>query len=657
MLRVVGLAAALALAALPVGEARAAQYEVAQCGWGVEADADWADTTGAKFRQDAYCVGPDGADPFDGMHVKSIARASRPGVAGTRFARWRWVAPGDTGIVRVRGTWWHTLHDGMEHRLGTDGGHGGFDVFAADDRTNTSLRSFAAGFSSPRRGFQSRLLCARGTQRSCSFDPISWSSLRALTITLDDPGHPGASIGGELLGGGWLRGRKSASVGAGDAGAGVRYSETYVDGDRVGVTEFSCAKQKIGGAWEGTRMRPCPTEAGATHSLDTRKLSDGEHSAHNCSRDFAGNLGCTGAHTFRVDNGAPGLALDASADPADSGLAKARVADPHSGPASGALFYRRAGVPAWTELPTELRPAEEEEGVATLRAKLPIDLLEPGLYELRAAAADVAGNETATTRRSDGSEATFRIEPPPPPPPPPAPTAGGKAKPKKPAGKGHPAPSRSRARTRLFARLRGGGRRGRELTVRFGARALLSGRLLRAAGAGLAGRRLTVVSRPPGMPARTRRRVVVSGPRGGFRLTLPPGPSRRLVVRFAGAAGLAPARRAGLSLRVRGGVRLRLARTSLRTGQLLRIGGRVRPRATLPARGKLVAIQYFEDEARRWRPVLIAHANRAGRFRARYRFRYVSGTARIRLRAVALPEAGWPFEAGASRPRLVRVSG
>jgi hypothetical protein len=86
--------------------------------------------------------------------------------------------------------------------------------------------------------------------------------------------------------------------------------------------------------------------------------------------------------------------------------------------------------------------------------------------------------------------------------------------------------------------------------------------------------------------------------------------------------------------------------------------GRVRARAApLPRRGKLVAIQYYESESRLWRPVLVTRSDHSGRFRARYRFRYVVGTARIRLRAVALAEERWPYAPGASRPVMVRVTG
>ena len=79
--------------------------------------------------------------------------------------------------------------------------------------------------------------------------------------------------------------------------------------------------------------------------------------------------------------------------------------------------------------------------------------------------------------------------------------------------------------------------------------------------------------------------------------------------------------------------------------------------APIPRRGKLVAIQYLEAATGRWRPVLVTRSDHGGRFRARYRFRYVSGLARIRLRAVALAEERWPYAPGTSPPVTVRVTG
>ena len=135
------------------------KYAVAQCGWYVGADADWADTTGgAKFRPDAYCVPPAGADPFDGAHLKSFTRDGQGTVSGTRFARWRWTAPPGTGITQVRGTWWHALHDGIEQRLGVDAGNGGFDPFAGA-AAPTSARATSSP-ASRRRRRRSKTACS-----------------------------------------------------------------------------------------------------------------------------------------------------------------------------------------------------------------------------------------------------------------------------------------------------------------------------------------------------------------------------------------------------------------------------------------------------------------------------------------------------------------
>ena len=185
---------------------------------------------------------------------------------------------------------------------------------------------------------------------------------------------------------------------------------------------------------------------------------------------------------------------------------------------------------------------------------------------------------------------------------------------------------------------------------------MLSGRLVDADGAGLADRKLRVVSRPSrGALAQASVDTVAHG----NSRRLPPlrcaaGTSRRIAVAFAGEARPGGRDRPPLTLRVRGGVDLRAAPRALqhrRGGALQRPGPH--PRRAAPRRGKLVAIQYYESAAKRWRPVLVTRTDHSGRFRARYRFRYVSGSARIRLRAVALAEERWPYAPGASRRKPI----
>jgi hypothetical protein len=732
--RVVALGVLLALSVLLLvaSKASAGKYAVAQCGWYVGADAAWADTTGGvKFRPDAYCVPPAGADPFDGAHLKSFTRDGQSTVSGTRFARWRWTAPPGTGITQARGTWWHTLHDGFEQRLGGVNGGGGFEPFAAAASTDTTPREFTKGFPTPVAGFEDRLLCARGESKWCSLDPGSWSALRALTITVEDPTPPGAWItGGDLAAPGWRRGTQALAVSGYDGGSGVRFGETRLDGARVALTEYPCAKVSVGGEWRGARMQPCLVSVGATQSLATASFSDGPHSLTHCSIDFANNTACAPARTLLIDNNAPAhprapvlaggegwrriddfdltwanpdqgpaspiagaswrltgeagydtgprfasgrdrkslsdlkvpaagtyslqvwlcdeagnesastavtvpLRLDdqrptvAFATTEPTAQVTADVTDAHSGPAAGEILYRRIDAAEWKELPTKLQPGTSP-GAARLVAPMPD--LGYGTFLFRADAVDAAGNSASTMLRGDGTQMAVRRVPP---------------------------PRVPRAKTRLYARLRGGRGEGDSMTVRYGATARLSGRLSRAYGSPLAGRELRVVSHPSkGALRPIAAATALTGEDGAFELRLPRGTSRRLTVSFAGEQGLEPARRPALELRVRAGVSLRARPLQLETGESLRLSGKVATRgAPLPRRGKLVAVQYFESATRRWRPVLVTRTDHDGRFRAHYRFRYVSDHAAVRLRATALAEERWPYAPGSSAPVTVRVRG
>lgn len=725
-----GIALAVAVLLLVVGEARAGKYAVAQCGWYVGADADWADTTGgAKFRPDGFCVPPPPADPFDGAHLKSFTRDGQGTVSGTRFARWRWTAPAGTGITQVRGTWWHALHDGIEQRIGVGTAAGGFVPFLAASTTDVTPRDFVAGFAAPMPALEDRLLCARAESRWCSLDAGSWSGLRALTITLEDDSPPAAGFGGQLTNAGWHRGAQNLIFWGGELGGGIRYAETSVDGARVNLTEYPCAIALIGGEWRGTQMRPCPLGPSGSTTVDTTRFSDGPHTVHHCVTDFAGNVGCTAdiaiaidnnppAHPrtpsladgdgwrrvddfdltwanldqgpaspiggaswrltgstgfdtgakfspgrdrtslpdlsvpapgeyslqlwlrdesaasavaipLRFDNVPPRVSFASGEDTAIPQQLVAGVSDPLSGPASGDVFYRRADSQRWIDLPTKLL-AGDAGGEAHLVAPMPD--LAPGTYLFRADAVDGAGNPASSTLRADGTQMAVRKL----------------------------APAQIlKAKTRLFARLRGGHGRGDALTVPFAAPALISGRLTRAAGAGVSGRELRVVSRSShGALAPTTTTTVVTGERGGFQLRLEPGPSRRVAVVFPGDVGLEPSSRPALDLRVRSGVSLRAAPLELENGEAVRLSGTVRSRdAPVPRRGKLVAIQYLEEETHRWRPVLVTRTDHGGRFRAHYRFRYIDSAASIRLRATALAEERWPYAPGSSRPVTVHVSG
>lgn len=701
--------------------AEAARYTVAQCGWHVGHDAGWFDTSADKFVRSSYCQTPASADPFDGVHLNSKTRTSTDKVSGSRFARWRWQAPSGTGIVTVHGQRWHTLFEGFQHRIGSVSPNGSFSPFTQFSTTDTVKRDFSGAFSPFAEAFESRLLCARAEDKTCAAEWNSLAGIRALTITIDDSNRPSTAVGGPLSTGAWLRGTQALSFASKDSGSGLRYGQTLIDGSIRAQTEHGCNKALIAGQWRGTRMQPCATSASGTHSFSTAALSDGPHQLRQCAVDFAGNSGCLPDRTIRVDNTPPasprnltvaggdgwrrtnGFRIEwmnpdqgaaapvyafgrrlkgdggydsgvikefgtgpipavqvpgageyrvsvwlsdaaGNSNPAHSAEAvlrfddvapvawfedptedrpehlKVPVSDLHSGVAGGRVSYRKQGTSIWHRLPTEFTGQ-------TLEADFPSEEVPAGIYEFQAVVLDRAGNSRVTGGRGNGSSLTMK------------------------------APRRET--TSLVARLSHEGRAGLAIEVPFGGVAKVSGRLTGLDGAGIAGRSLEIVQSPvSGSSSTPPVAVATTGEHGYFEASLGQGAGRRVTVRFTGSPRHRDSSAGPLHLKVKGAVRLKATPRRLKTGDRLKFRGSVRTEWALPpGRGNLVAIQYLETDSGRWRPVLVTRTGRGGQFRAAYRFRYITGSARIRLRAVLLPAENFPYESAASKTVRIEVRG
>jgi len=645
----IGLAVVLAL--VLADAARAGTYRVAQCGWGVGVELDPARpwTEGARaYLHPRYCTQPPPGTAAGLLFELGLANDGEQGIA-----RARWAAPPGTNFAGVSFTWSGDLAPIVWHVAGIDDGMGVYGL--AFNAVGTAPHLVSLPVSGPARAFDVRLECLiLGTPFGCSRDRGSSMLLSGLTLTVDDPVPPRARLDGALVASGWHRGTVALELGAEDpVGAGLSGEEVTVDGARVAGAPVACAVALIEGELRATKLRPCPTTATQAFEVDTTAFADGAHALRGCAVDFSGGRGCAPEVGIQVDNSPP--EVDFAAVP--EGQVLATVGDAFSGPAAGTIAVRRGDSGAWADLPTSFE--REGGGTATLRAPLPD--LGAGAYFFRATATDAAGNGGAAQFRAAGSPAEVRRQ-----------VAG--------AGGGEPGPSlrregsaaaRGRA-THLVAYLAegGGGRRG-GLTVDYGTRVEVVGRLTdargdglgarltHARGDGLGGRPVAVVARATGGVARApeRRRVITDGS-GRFRLRLPAGTSRRVLVSFHGGGGFAPVRHRPLALRVRAAVSLAAVPARLRTGESVTLSGRVLPGAArIPARGKLVTVQYLERASGRWRPALVVRTGARGRFKARYRFRYVTGAARIRLRATALPESGWPYASGSSPPVTVQVRG
>ncbi len=641
--RIAAMAVGLAVvAALVLADpARAGTYEVAQCGWGVgvELDPSASRTEGdAAYLRPGFCTAPSAERPGLAFDM-GLAYDGSQGVA-----RARWAAPAGTSFVGARFTWAGRLALAVVQA-----------AVIADDRGVESValelgtsapRYVASTFRTPAPIFEVRLECLLLGPEGCVRSVPSSMWLNGLTLTVDDPVPPGAKLGGALVAPGWHRGKVPLEVAAEDpAGAGVYRVEAAVDGAPVLGTPVACAVAAIEGAVRATRLRPCPATATGASEVDTTTLADGVHALHGCAVDFGGGQGCAPVVQIQVDNSPPEVEFAA----APEGQVAAAVSDGFSGPAAGTIAVRRADSESWSDLPTTIE--HDGPGEATLHAQLPD--LGGGAFFFRATASDGAGNSGFAQFRAAGDAATVRRQ------------LAGAGDGSGPAGRNAARGGRGGRAAHLAVRLRGAAEGvrashgGSSLTVDFGGTAELRGRLTDAHGRGVPSRPVAVAIRPAGeaggAPERQR---VVTDRSGGFALALPPGTSRRVVVSFHGGGGLAPVRHRPLSLRVRAAVSLAATPQRLRTGQAVTLSGRVRPGAArIPARGKLVTIQYLERASGRWRPALVVRTGARGRFKARYRFRYITGAARIRLRATALPEAGWPFAAGSSPPVTVEVHG
>ena len=200
--------------------------------------------------------------------------------------------------------------------------------------------------------------------------------------------------------------------------------------------------------------------------------------------------------------------------------------------------------------------------------------------------------------------------------------------------------------------------RGVSIKVPFNDHADLKGRLVSKEGNPLVSQEIEVVERAAkGSAWQTTVRRAVTGRTGYWTLPMISGPSRQIYVEFKGTRRLMGAGFGPLELKVGGRLSFRATPRRLRNGGRVHFRGAVDIRAMRrPARSGRISIQYFEKKARKWRPILVTRTDRLGRFRASYRFRYITGSARIRLRAKLLPSVSFPYAGAISAPAQVRVS-
>jgi hypothetical protein len=192
------------------------------------------------------------------------------------------------------------------------------------------------------------------------------------------------------------------------------------------------------------------------------------------------------------------------------------------------------------------------------------------------------------------------------------------------------------------------------VTVRYGARARIVGRVLMPDGDPIAGAMVDVVAASDAREARAAvRGTLRTDADGGFSYEAPAGLSGRVALSYrAHVDDAQEAARYEVRVRVIAGVRLRVNRHRTRNRERVRFRGRIL--GSPPGWRKVVELQAYS--AGRW-VTFATTRSRGGRFSYAYRFQRTFTTQTYGFRAVVRNETGWPYLTGSSNRVYVEVLG
>jgi hypothetical protein len=568
----------------------------------------------------AYAVRPLCADAAQDFAIKI---ASVAGAQPDRKGRVYWEAPTGTSIVAVNADAKLRNDNGSRARIFIADGQGrevrriANGENSATDWEHVNWRAVDAGHER----LTMTLSCE--TNEVCPQSDLAKAWIRNVRIKVRDEVDPVfGRIDGTLFDGGWLRGDRGLALEVDDAESGASSLSVAINGLGVADGESDCPGELASKGFT-RRFHACSPAITDTRKSDTTQppFSDGLNTVSACGSDFAGNRVCT-QRTVKVDNAVP-IAAFANDQPAnDPELIRVGAADSASGISTGQISFRAIGAVTWIPLPTTY---DHEEGI--LFARVDSSDETPGTYEFQSAVSDLAGNSITTTQRLDGSPMQLAF----------------------PLKSGVQIPSQL---------VPGNARR---KVVHYGHASRVAGRLLDSAGHPLSHRPVQVVEHfGAGALLSRRSRHVTTDGQGRWSEVLPPGPSRRISVSYAGDSRYLSKTSPIGELLVNSRAQFRVSRTSVKEGHKVRFSGRVgHLGARVPPGGKLIELQVRERPGR-WNTVREAfNTNSSGQYRLSYRFgRFYVKDARFRFRVKVTREQGWPYKTPVqSKQRKVIVRG
>lgn len=659
------LGAGILLLALAPRAAATPYTVVSACDAGVARYDGWKPVQiGSTGALTAACSGGDVA--LHGELVPTVAH----GQGDT--ASWSFSAPADTSVVAISGSRFHSnadARDGATPVYQLNGGSTVLEYCAAwepctymQDRAGGGTARYPFNYSfADASSLQAVVYCGGGAAAPCLNDGRTTQfTLTGVRVTLADRVDPVVgSVGGTLLDATPKSGVETVDVSASDSGSGVYRARVTVDGADVlsavvDGNDGRCAPFGDPARREFLYRVPCKLAASTSLGYDTRALSEGEHTVEVHVSDAAGNeVRAAGPTTITVDNiGAPGsVTAPTTSGTTQEGrtlLAGRGEWDLHGRDAATSFAYR------WE------RCAADGSGCAVVGGAggQTYDLSHADAYHRLRVFVTAQNSEGSTTAVSALTEVVRDAE--------------GRTAPAGPDGRSaasalsadsllSASSTRGEANgagasdvARLEARFAAS--RSAALTVRYGRRVVVSGRLVDGAGAPIRGARLDLVNNVPGAVASVDDDVVRTRQDGSFSFVLPSDvSSRTLAVRYRShLADIRPVAEAALRLAVRAGLTLAITPRTSHNHGTIRFSGRLRGRP-VPIRGKIVELQARGKGGGRWLTFKTLRTDAAGRFHARYRFRATYGPVTYEFRARSREDAGYPYATGASRIVAVRV--
>ncbi|MTD47320.1 hypothetical protein GKE82_24245 [Conexibacter sp. W3-3-2] len=492
-----------------------------------------------------------------------------------------------------------------------------------------------------------------GGSQSCVPHPgqnQAYAAVRDIRVRIKDPNAPAVgSVDGSARADTTWHGSKSLSASATDSGGGLHSLRLSVDGQTVASGSYSGCRPPY------RAPVPCPGSGSAELIYNPAQVPDGQHVIRAYVVDVAENASLAmGPRTVVFDNHPPAQTREGTIDAPEAQVGVELTATPAAFNGQNhttTLQWRRCNADGTgcTDIPaataSTYTPTAQDEGKKLL---------------LRTIATDAGGTATHTTAITAGPFADGRTVKPAAPV-----TAQGDPgqTPGVAAGTGSPAaapagapvnPGASTSPGAVKLTVAGPSTR----TVRFNRSATLSTRLRTAQGTPIAGATIYLLARSATSTSTSDQQVAAgrTDANGRARITSPKGANRILTAAYKPQpTDTAWAAKTEIKLYVRAASSLRLSRTRMRNGQLLRLSGRVQSRP-LPRSGVLVQVQARRKGTKGWKAVAPARRT-AGTWKLSYRFRSTTRTRTYEFRARVLRDSTYSYVTGSSNTRQVRVRG